>query len=327
MIRIILKTLGIGCVVLATVILAGWLIGRIASDRYSWSQWLLWIPTPVALLATLLGLAGASRPAKKPRLRRCRLGIWAAIGAAIGVYFTTIEHRFWFRAAVTDVPGLRVVHWNMSHEKRGRYDAHVEKILELGGDLTILSHSIGTRRSERLQAWLGESARPVMVRPFTVLTRLPILEARALVANDDILVAMFQIDTSDRLGQPITVYAVDFPSDLRRSRAEIARTARRLLADTNAPPPDIVVGDFNMTRGSASLRMLFPDLEHAYKQAGHGYGASFHRTVPLFHLDHALLADTVRASTYELIDPEIGRHLVQVLHLVATSSSQSRDTQ
>ncbi|MCH8344898.1 MAG: hypothetical protein IH983_13045 [Planctomycetes bacterium] len=317
MIGIILKTLGIGCVVLATVILAGWLMGRVISDRFGWSQWLLWIPTPAVLLATLLGLAGASRPAKKPRLRRRRLGIWAAIGAAIGLYFTTIEHRFWFRAAVTDVPGLRVVHWNMSHEKRGRYDAHVEKILELGGDLTILSHSIGTRRSERLQAWLGESAKPVMVRPFTVLTRLPILEARALIANDDILVAMFQIDTSDHLGQPITVYAVDFPSDLRRSRAEVARTVRRLLQDTSAPPPDIVVGDFNMTRGSASLRMLFPDLEHAYNQAGHGYGASFHRAIPLFHLDHVLLADTVRASTYELIDPQIGRHLVQVLHVAA----------
>ena len=77
-------------------------------------------------------------------------------------------------------------------------------------------------------------------------------------------------------------------------------------------PPDLVVGDFNMTRGSVSLATLFPDLSNAFDKAGRGYGASFHRGLPLYHIDHTLLADTIRAVNYDLVDIGIGRHLVQI---------------
>ena len=30
-------------------IILGWLVGRILTDRFGWSQWLWWIPTPVVL--------------------------------------------------------------------------------------------------------------------------------------------------------------------------------------------------------------------------------------------------------------------------------------
>ena len=78
----------------ATIVLAGWLTGRIVSDRYGWSQWLLWIPTPVALLAVAVGLLAASRPARGPGVRRRRFLRWAAGGAACVLYLTVIEHRF-----------------------------------------------------------------------------------------------------------------------------------------------------------------------------------------------------------------------------------------
>jgi endonuclease/exonuclease/phosphatase family metal-dependent hydrolase len=88
-----------------------------------------------------------------------------------------------------------------------------------------------------------------------------------------------------------------------------------MLESVAAPPPDIVVGDFNMTRGSASVRTLFPGLTHAFDQAGRGYGATFRRGFPLYHLDHTLLADTVQATDYALVDLGIGRHLAQVVEL------------
>ena len=91
--------------------------------------------------------------------------------------------------------------------------------------------------------------------------------------------------------------------------------ARRRLDSTAAPPPDIVVGDFNMTRGSASVKALVPGLAHAYDQAGRGYGATFRRDFPLYHLDHTLLSGTLTATDYAVVDLGIGRHLGQVVEL------------
>ncbi len=44
----------------AAFVVAAWLLGRLVSDRYGWSQWLLWIPTPAVLVvaAIALGVAG-----------------------------------------------------------------------------------------------------------------------------------------------------------------------------------------------------------------------------------------------------------------------------
>ncbi len=99
------------------------------------------------------------------------------------------------------------------------------------------------------------------------------------------------------------------------SRGSLARSARRMLDGTTAAPPDVVVGDFNMTRGSYAVRTLFPGLEHAYDQAGRSYGATFHRAFPLVHIDHVLLGEQLRATSYQLPDPGVGRHLYQIVEL------------
>ena len=65
----------------------------------------------------------------------------------------------------------------------------------------------------------------------------------------------------------------------------------------------------------ASLAMLFGELDHAFDQAGWGYGATFHRSLALYHIDHALVGPGVRAVAYELADAGIGRHRIQVVEL------------
>ena len=71
--RTIWAILGITATVIATTALAAWLLGRVASDRFGWSQWLQWMPTPVLLPAVGLGVVGACQPARVPRRRRRRL--------------------------------------------------------------------------------------------------------------------------------------------------------------------------------------------------------------------------------------------------------------
>ncbi len=188
--------------------------------------------------------------------------------------------------------------------------------------MTVLSNPLDPRNVQRVEQELGEPLQTVTVWPFMVLTRLPVLEVRSLVANNGIRIALFRLDATAELGRPITICAVDLPSDPKRPRHEIARTARRILEDLEAPPPDIVVGDFNMTRGSASVKTLFPGLAHAYDQAGRGYGATLPRGYPLYHLDHTLLADTVQATDYALVDLGIGRHLAQIVELAPVTPDE-----
>lgn len=298
----------------AAVVVAAWLLGRLVSDRYGWSQWLLWIPTPAVLIAAVAALAAAPwRPAASIGRRR-RVIAWAVCVAVIFVYFAAIEHRLLRWAPDGDV-AVRLVHGSVQATGPKVLARWGEQLTRLGGDVTIVSTLLPRRDIGRLVDRLGGLGTPVVCWPFVLVTRLPVLEARPLVANAGLRVVVFRIDATATLGRVLTVFAVDMPSDPRRSRATVARAARKILDQVASEPPDVVVGDFNMTRGSASLSMTFPNLEHAFDQAGRGYGASFRRGLPLYHIDHTLLGEGVRAVEYDLVDIGTGRHLVQVVDL------------
>ncbi len=306
---------GTGLVALAMLVLIAWLTGRIVSDRYGWSQWLLWIPTPGAILAALLGLLGALRPADKPHRRRHRLLVWGITALALVAYFTLQEHRI-FRRPPSLTTGVRIAYWNPnSAANRDSAEARNTIFIDLDADLTILANAGGPKQYDSLADTLGPEGRAFRARPFLFFTRLPLLEYQTLISNGGIEVVHLRLDATATLGRAISIYAVDLPSDLRSPRLKTARRLRKLLNSVAAGPPDIVIGDFNMTRGGAALRAAFPDLEHAYDQAGHGYGATYPRAFRLYHIDHVLLAESLQAVNYQLVNPEIGRHVIQVAQL------------
>jgi hypothetical protein len=300
-------------VVAATVCVA-WLIGRIVSDRFGWSQWLLWIPTPAVLMAVAVALAVGCRRDDVPGRRRRRLIAWGVTGGAVLGFFTFIEHRFGRPAPGGDAT-LRLVHASVQATGPRVLDAYGEGLAALDGDVTIVSSLFPVRNIDRLIDRLDGLGEPVTVWPFVMFTKLPVVEARPLVANADLRVGVYRVDATATVGHVVTIWVVDLPSDPRRRRHLIATRARSILDMVTSDPPDLVVGDFNMTRGSASLARVFPDLSHAFDEAGRGYGASFRRGLPLYHIDHTLLADTVHAVNYDLVDIGVGRHLVQVIDL------------
>jgi hypothetical protein len=301
-----------GLVALAMLVLIAWLTGQIVSDRYGWSQWLLWIPTPGAILAALLGFLGALRPADKPHRRRRRLLVWGITAVAIVAYFTLWEHRI-LRRPPPLTAGVRIAYWNPNSAAiHDSAEARNTILIDLDADLTILANAGGPKQYDALADTLGPEGRAFRVWPFLLFTRLPLLEYQTLISNDGIEVVHLRLDATATLGRAISIYAVDLPSDPRSLRLKTARRLRRLLDSVAAGPPDIVIGDFNMTRGGAALRAAFPDLEHAYDQAGHGYGATYPRAFPLYHIDHVLLDDSLQALDYRLVNPGIGRHVIQV---------------
>lgn len=316
--------------VLVFLVVFAWLIGRVFSDRYGWSQWLWWIPTPAAVAAALLGTLASLRAGRAPRVRRNRLLRWALVFFAIVLYFAAIEHRL-FRSApnVAGATGgeLRIAHWNLGRGLRTPSDMVLQQILATQSDVVVITNPIYDITD---QAWMDQFApghRTFTAINMAVISRLAIRDVRLLIAVDHIVIVQVEIDATEQLGRPIVLYLVDLPSSPKIGRCELARRVRRLLDDPanyggTAPlQPDIVIGDFNITRGSASLAKLFPTLRHAFNEAGHGYGASFHRQFPLYHIDHILIGNQLRAIDYRLIDPQMSRHRMQVAQVAASTSN------
>ncbi len=170
-------------------------------------------------------------------------------------------------------------------------------------------------------------------------------------------VAWFEIDLAERfpgLGRPFVLWVVDMPSDPSLWRMEMMRTAagaverwrqpalettpdgwwRAVGEPVGVPAPDVVMGDFNTLRGSASLGVLAPGMRDAFEEAGWGRGSSWRQAragvggggwrdramrglLPLadWHIDLTLVGDAWRAERYRLVDPGAGPHRVQVVDL------------
>lgn len=195
-----------------------------------------------------------------------------------------------------------------THDQR---DQHVAFVHEILSDVTILVEAWALARSDALLESLPRDYTVIHQNPFTVLTRLPVIEARPLVSHEHSRIALLILDATEMLGRDLVIYAIDLPSNPRMSRANLTAEVRQFLEDADAPPPDLVIGDCNMTRPSASLGALFPAMHHAFTDGGHGYAASYHRAFPLYHIDHVLLTDDLRSPRYDLLDPGFGRHLAQ----------------
>jgi len=308
------------CSFLAALVIAAWFVGRIFSDRYGWSQWLLWIPTPVALLMAVIGTLAAFRSTAKPPRRRNRIIRWGLIAISIFIDFATIEHRL-LRPAPSiarSANRIHLVHWNITLQPYTHVEQLVSELVSLDGDITVTTNPGFAPWEKPVVDALGNGIAPVSVGPLAVISRFPIRTIRPLVAANQMFVVLVEIDATARIGRPLIVYMVDMPSNPKIPRYELARQVRRMLDDPAnfggalPPAPDIVIGDFNITRGSASLRMMFPTLRDAYDEAGHGYGASFHRLFPLYHIDHVLMGPDMRALRYDLVDPHLTRHDAQI---------------
>lgn len=290
-------------------VIAAWIIGQVASDRWAWSQWLAWTPSPVPVLTMLLLMSlQFLRPCAPRRSRMVAGGGAFIVLIAITFWFAMIEHRFTWTDR-TQADGVRIMHWTDNHPSPDEYDRVIDVMIEQDALITILSHPGAITGHQRIRQWLNGNGGS-RINGFGIFTRLPILRMERILREDDITLAYAEIDTTEQLGRPTRILLIDLPSDPFRPRAEVAARVRKALDDVapGIPIADLVVGDANIPRGSWSLRTMFPSFRHAFDLAGHGYGASFHRTFPLLHIDQLLIGPQLEAIDYDLVDPGFGRH-------------------
>lgn len=149
-----------------------------------------------------------------------------------------------------------------------------------------------------------------------------------------------EIDAGKTLGRRVVVWVLDLPSDEALGRWQTAEQAVAVMrawpgpaihSSSNFrqrteepmvgfPAPDIVIGDLNSPRGSASISVLAPGMREAYAQAGAGYVATFPQRFPLVHIDQVLTGAGLKATDYRVIDPGFGRHLLQWARIEAESA-------
>ncbi len=107
--------------------------------------------------------------------------------------------------------------------------------------------------------------------------------------------------------------APDPPESVEEARARMAAVWTPRPARGGFPRPDVIVGDFNIPRGSASLGVIAPGMANAFDQCGWGFAATWPRERPFFHLDQAFVAPGLRARRYVVVEPPEGQHRLQVV--------------
>lgn len=332
-----------------------WLAGRLFTDRTHVTQYLYWIPTIAAIgVAGVLILLGALVAPRGGRARSRRLALLGLVGMSLYAVFAEFRlHTLSRRPGASSLRvlfwNLGVTpprHW---HERilAERPDVVLTRP---GGDARFEEILSGLSDGERPAHFLYQATFCVISRyPITKFSVTPLnipkgagLDPRA----DDLTqkfrdpgrAMMLELDTTEALGRPMIVWIIDLPSDLSLWRLASARRAAQTLRSFSgpvyvpgpgtsqwipAPPsdqrpfasPDMIVGDFNTPRGSASIREITGSLESAFDLAGVGYAATYPASFPLWHLDQCFLAKSLRATGYRIVPAPFGTHRMQVIDL------------
>lgn len=290
--------------VFAWGVLLAWLLGLVGTDRTILSQLCSWLPGFLMIPVAFVGMWAARNRSMKRT--------WACVALLGPAWWLLIDQPL--RPFGNEAAGLSLIQWTMSHDKTDR-ERHAQVIVELDADITILTHGYGVRGTPSLLEWLGSDIQPYKYGHFTILTKLPVRQIRSVATSNDISLKMIEIDTTLHLGRPLRILAVDFPSGLLRSRMELAENAHGWLLERGGGDVDVALGDFNMARNSAAIELLLPGMKHAWTLAGVGWGPTFPRSLPIYHIDHVLVADWINVTRARTIDPGIGRHRLQLVHL------------
>lgn len=342
-IRLTIRVLAAGLAFGAAAAWTGWLAGQVLTDRFAFSQWLHWIASPIALgLAVVLfaclriawprrrpatGVAhgdAASAPPRRAVRRLAMLLSWAILLGTTG-RLAFIEHRL-FASGPAEPEGLMVMHWTIGQSSRTPYADIADQVVGRNPHLAILTDAPWIGVESAITQWMAEAEHGRALRftaRFHIFTRLPIREARMIIVTEDVLLVRLVLQVPEMSDGQLEIAIIDLPSDPWRPRREIADEAIDLIRGVEVGDLDLVIGDFNMHRGSHSMRRIVDALmpvdaagaepaRHAFTEGGVGYAATWSQQYPLWHIDHIWMAETASCSRYETPLANGHRHYPQI---------------
>ncbi|MFO0835478.1 MAG: hypothetical protein U0638_10935 [Phycisphaerales bacterium] len=260
-------------------------------------------------------------------------------------------------------PGsTRVLFWNAAAEDEPGWS---RAAMGENADVVVLVSIKNDDELARISKSMGESESVIVTDRFTVLSRRRIgryaltqldiapgegLDPRQRTGTRkwaDPGHAMFIELAADDHRPAACVWVLDLPSDLSLARRDITAQAAGVIREFKGPAllpnsmqawvedgatvlrgfpePDLIIGDFNIPRGSASLDAITRGKPNAFDQCGYGPTASWPckwpRTRfaiwPVLHLDQMFTGRGLRATSYTLINPGSGTHRMQRADFVA----------
>ncbi len=292
------------------LIFALWFCGIVLSDRWLLSQWFAWIPTPFVVL--LLLCSSGLFFVEKRKFSGLFL-FWLAV--TMSTWFLVFERKTFDKSYESG--DVTIVGWTMSHSKQDVAKESAELIVELQGDITLLTHGWYVRGQDSIRQWVERGGYKVVNSQFTLLSKYKPMSVQTIIASDEVYISSFTLDTTEVLGDVLILWAIDLPSSVWDSKMEIAHRVHRLLQTIEYASPDVVMGDFNMTRNSIAMQTMFPTLYDISNRVGVGFMASFPMNVPLYHIDHTLMNQRFTPVRYELFNPHIGRHRIQIAEITS----------
>jgi hypothetical protein len=275
------------------------------------------------------------------------------------VYMLLVDWRLPNALKKREQPGpgsTRVLFWNAAAEDEPGWS---RAALGENADVVVLVSLKNDEELARISKSMGESESVIVTDRFTVLSRRRIeryaltpldiapgegLDPRQRTGTRkwaDPGHAMFIELAADDHRPTACVWVLDLPSDLSLARRDVTAQAASVIREFNGPAlrpngmeawvedgatvlrgfpePDLIIGDFNIPRGSASLDAITRGKPNTFDQCGYGPTASWPckwpRTRlaiwPLLHIDQMFVGGALRATSYRLINPGSGTHRMQ----------------
>ncbi|MCB9840938.1 MAG: hypothetical protein H6809_04725 [Phycisphaeraceae bacterium] len=324
-----------------------------------WPAGVGWVSFAIlSLLFQWLRPAARFVPWSSERRRRTLLprllgGARAGVGLivlAVTLHLVVLEWRWPLniaRAAPPPEERLRIVHWNIGwSEPREVFDSIEARRPDLAIVVNPLTRQEWPWDFDDLQSRLGAEGGMIRTWPINVLSRWPIkrwgvtelgFSSRVSVVEElrdaqtepplDPGRAMYvELEVGAPLNRSVVVWIIDLPSEPGLHRLRVARQARERISmwlgpdEETFPEPDVLIGDFNIPRGSASMWTLRRRpgylMADAHDQGGLGPSPSWPASRPLLHIDQCFLAPGLRAARYAIEDGGDTRHRMQVVDIV-----------
>lgn len=288
------------------MVMLGVLVGsQLITDRIGWLQFAWWTPRTLLAGASLAGfvlLLALSLAIRTQRVHARWAAKWAIAALAIGLLVSRHE---WGLPRDRPTGAVRIAFWNACYADRGEATKSVDFLLSLDADALIVTDpgfAFTEGGAERLR-----DAGYTIVQPgkFTLLSRGAVTLATPVFAARGRALSEIELVTPEG---PVSIDAVDLPSEPTLPRVMTARSFVAAVGTRTRPPADLVVGDFNITRGSASMSIVAPGAVESFASAGTGWGGTYPRERPIVGIDQILVRDPWRALRAEVVDPGFGRH-------------------
>ncbi|MEY5032932.1 MAG: hypothetical protein RL354_1963 [Planctomycetota bacterium] len=295
------------------LLLALLLLSQALTDRLGPLQFLWWVPRVVYAAPAVLGFAAllAWGLSRRWPPRQCRaLGLCLAVALVLGAL--TMRND-WGLARTRDPEAFRFAHWNACWVEKAQGDWAVDALLSFNAD-AILVTDPGAAFAEGGARRLEDAGyRIARAGSFAIVSRVPVTEARPVYNARGRALSRFTLETP--LGA-LRIDAVDLPSETTLPRFRSMQTFVGALEGLRGEPADLIAGDFNITRGSASLGLLVGDARDAFATAGTGWGGTYPRQLPIFPIDLTHVRAPWRAVWADVVDPGFERHCAQRVDLV-----------